>query len=942
VFGLLLTNTVRIATLTVTKKLGIDITTAMTARVDAIVIGDGSAAATLSVLKFVSGGGGGRLNNKTTNRGTLSLNKCTLDVDLTTSIGAVITHTVTSIIDVASGKVLTLDDTTTTGSPAVVVPIDVGAFTLSIIGSGTITNTSDFRLDDIDSIFHVKTVAGGSINKVSTGIDITGTGAGVDIDVNATITTLTVSHNCPVRIASGVTLSGSISIKAGKVNLIETGTMASDLEFTGGVSATSCTLDVDLDCTMSGDLSVAGTGTICILDVADTKTLTYTGSNFNLSTYTLRLTGGTGVSNEGKFDNSGGGDLQFSTGTLDVDNNFEIDGDITISDDAIIDLAANKTLDYDGATISVGVNTLTFFGSGTMDMSGNTILLSITGGDASLATPTGGEINMKTNSAGADGSGTATIGPITITGTATIVNQINRITTKTTNGTISNITATATDTAANCNTIVTDNNDVLTLTINDAASTTVLATVLSSIGNKTSLTPTVTNAIVISGTDVEVNASLITAATKVTAATATISDSTFNTTTITGTNLTTTDTRASGKSTGNSIDLSSLGISTEMTRHQILNRVFTTNTTITKFRGTKANMAVSGTEYSTITNTNVDVYKATSGIQTVNLNTAASNVAIYGALIALNDAIKFTIKEGESTLTYTVTKTSVKGATGSYTLVGNNKTLTFASGATTVIGTSPNYTLIFGGVMVNGGTGASSTAVSGGDPYIKPIHGPVYKLPDENAFYRLYENNDIIINGEVKEIDDNKKKKLIDYYKNKGIKNTKNIIKDIYLFRSIYLSVGEHKLAFNLNKINWLTTKNSSKFFDISMPQGIEIMSDWFFGKTDGAAKIKISWENDDSSKSSINLFFFNDPQKENGISLSGLSSVDSLGLLVRNYNPETMKISNLIHDESVKEQYENTEIKFTNKPIKTKNEIWASFDDYNKLTEQNIRSNGY
>ena len=53
--------------------------------------------------------------------------------------------------------------------------------------------------------------------------------------------------------------------------------------------------------------------------------------------------------------------------SLDVDNNFEVDGPITISDDAIIDVAANQTLDYDGASLAIGTNTLTIYGAGTID-----------------------------------------------------------------------------------------------------------------------------------------------------------------------------------------------------------------------------------------------------------------------------------------------------------------------------------------------------------------------------------------------------------------------------------------------------------------------------------------------------------------------------------------------------------------------------------------------
>ena len=128
-----------------------------------------------------------------------------------------------------------------------------------------------------------------------------------------------------------------------------------------------------------------------------------------------------------------------------------------------------------------------------------------------------------------------------------------------------------------------------------------------------------------------------------------------------------------------------------------------------------------------------------------------------------------------------------------------------------------------------------------------------------------------------------------------------------------------------MEKFNWVTTSNSKKFFKVSKPTGVELKSDWFVGGEDGAAHMKISWMYENEPMY-INLYFFNDPQKENGISLKGMTSVDSLGLFIRNYNPKTMEIPNLTHMESVEEQYENAVVKFTNKPIKSKNEVWIKY----------------
>ena len=91
--GLLLTNSVRIKKLSVENKIGIDITNGQTARIDSIVIGDGSAANTSSALIFVTNGGGGTLNaTQSSYATTLQLKKGSLDVDKNTTIGLSLIH----------------------------------------------------------------------------------------------------------------------------------------------------------------------------------------------------------------------------------------------------------------------------------------------------------------------------------------------------------------------------------------------------------------------------------------------------------------------------------------------------------------------------------------------------------------------------------------------------------------------------------------------------------------------------------------------------------------------------------------------------------------------------------------------------------------------------------------------------------------------------------
>ena len=62
-----------------------------------------------------------------------------------------------------------------------------------------------------------------------------------------------------------------------------------------------------------------------------------------------------------------------SGGTLDADKNLTVSGALTHTSDITIDVATNKTLTYSGATISVGANTITLTGGGSLVSGGMTL-----------------------------------------------------------------------------------------------------------------------------------------------------------------------------------------------------------------------------------------------------------------------------------------------------------------------------------------------------------------------------------------------------------------------------------------------------------------------------------------------------------------------------------------------------------------------------------------
>jgi len=350
---------------------------------------------------------------------TVSMSGGTLDVNKTLTLSGALTQTADITIDVKAGETLTYSG----------AAVSLGAKTLTLSGGGTFSNTNALVLNDASSKLLLNLI---TVGKVST----SKANSGLDVDADSSVTSLTVGYTTPVSIASGITLSGAITVTGGSIRLDEAGTLGADVSMSGG------TLDADETLTLSGALSHTDDITI---DVADTKTLTYTGAAVNLGAYTLTLRGGGTLSNtyafalnhassklqlnsitvvkvstsavslgldvdadsnvtsltvghlatpvsiaDGitlsggiavtagsiKLGEAGtlGSTVTMSGGTiLDVDDTLTISGALTQSGAIEIDVADNKTLTYSGAAISLGANTLTLSGGGSLVSGGFTL-----------------------------------------------------------------------------------------------------------------------------------------------------------------------------------------------------------------------------------------------------------------------------------------------------------------------------------------------------------------------------------------------------------------------------------------------------------------------------------------------------------------------------------------------------------------------------------------
>jgi len=112
--------------------------------------------------------------------------------------------------------------------------------------------------------------------------------------------------------------------------LVESGELASTIAMSGG------TLDADESLTLSGALTQSGNITI---DVAETKTLTYSGTAISLGANTLTLTGGGSLVSGGLTLNDADSKLLLNSITVDSvstsadssSGGLDVDNDSTVS-----------------------------------------------------------------------------------------------------------------------------------------------------------------------------------------------------------------------------------------------------------------------------------------------------------------------------------------------------------------------------------------------------------------------------------------------------------------------------------------------------------------------------------------------------------------------------------------------------------------------------------
>jgi len=222
---------------------------------------------------------------------------------------------------------------------------------------------------------------------------------------------------------------------------------------------------------------------------------------------------------------------------------------------------------------------------------------------------------------------------------------------------------------------------------------------------------------------------------------------------------------------------------------------------------------------------------------------------------------------------------------------------------------------------------------SAGDPYITPLEGPRFKLPNKACSYRLYVNGNTFVNARVSATDNDKKEAIMNYYNRitKGrnnMKSSKKLIVDGFFYDAFFIGSGDKGMFIDLKKGDFCS--NVSDFFRISSSEKTYKDSNFCGSRY---KKAVVAWDNEEFGEMSINIKFYINPQIDNGISISSkyLMGSDVTGLLVKNYSPDIMElpsVTTLEHDDihnKLSSRMVSGEGLYSEGGVVLKNEFWAA-----------------
>lgn len=182
---------------------------------------------------------------------------------------------------------------------------------------------------------------------------------------------------------------------------------------------------------------------------------------------------------------------------------------------------------------------------------------------------------------------------------------------------------------------------------------------------------------------------------------------------------------------------------------------------------------------------------------------------------------------------------------------------------------------------------------AGGDPYVYPLHGEPTKLPNTEVVYRLYQDEQTVINARVAKASANIQQEIESLVNASGITPVST---NAFFFSHLFIASGDDEVTIELESRKVVSSKEPSiRTLQVGNPFLTSVPCP-YDSSTVSHVSIPIRWGND----MCLMVRFSRNPQVRNGLSLSGSGISDGTGLLVRNYRPKFFSLNDNLTDKRV------------------------------------------
>jgi hypothetical protein len=184
-----------------------------------------------------------------------------------------------------------------------------------------------------------------------------------------------------------------------------------------------------------------------------------------------------------------------------------------------------------------------------------------------------------------------------------------------------------------------------------------------------------------------------------------------------------------------------------------------------------------------------------------------------------------------------------------------------------------------------------SVSHSGGDPYVYPVVGPCYKLPNCGDIYRLYQDAHVVVNARVSVASPQIQAEIVDAVLAIGCDFMTPVSTEAYFYSQIMVAsrTTDDQVLIDLEQKQHSVT-GSTQMFRVGSP---ELLTDSrpYESTVKSHVGIPVRWGND----MCLTISFSRNPQVRNGVRLSGTFSTEAAGgLLVRNYRPKLFRLPDI------------------------------------------------